>query len=257
MNTLRSICFVLLAASLALPYEEKSLPNLVVPSQIEPQTLEFNIAHRFYRNPAGDFPDNIIFGADVKLGLRYMIWKKLEVGACYQLNPYSAYALKEYSLQTAYSLFFPKIFLRTQAYVQLYGTEAFSGQPWTAAGLYQIDLQSDPILGWILPVVNLIYDGGSRTFGLGTGLDLAVFNNLDLFGEYFPNIGARDSAYFGGATPGPKVNAFTAGVKITTYGHHFMLLVGNGTEIGVRRLMRGTPGNNIYFGFTIQRLFSL
>jgi hypothetical protein len=59
--------------------------------------------------------------------------------------------------------------------------------------------------------------------GLGTGLDIAVRENLDFVGEYFPVTGGKDSVAFGG---GPVMaNCYSVGFKISTPGHHFMFSV--------------------------------
>jgi hypothetical protein len=43
-------------------------------------------------------------------------------------------------------------------------------------------------------------------------------------------------------------------LRLDTYGHHFMVQVSNGFEIGPRNLMLGVPTNDIYLGFNIHRI---
>jgi hypothetical protein len=230
------------------------MADLSVPVQIPPQSLEINIVHRFFRATDGDFPDNFITFANVNLALRYVILNKLEVGTGYLLSPSLP---KEYALYAAYSYFLPQIFLRTQAYVQLFGTQTVSGdsRSWRNNGLYQINLQSEPIAKRFFPTVNFIFDGLTKKFGIGTGIDISVLETYDIVAEYFPVIGARDIDQM---TQNEKVNnCFSIGFKKSTAGHHFIFSVSNNTDLGVRRLMRGSTTNNIYFGFNIQRLISL
>lgn len=158
---------------------------------------------------------------------------------------------KEYTLNACYSLSFPQLFFRAQARLQFYGAQnnAFTG--WDYNGLYEINLQSTALLGRIYPVVNIAFDGLSRKFGIGTGLDATVWNNIDVVGEYYPVLGKPDTQFNGT----PLVNCFLAGVKITTFRHHFFINVSNSTDMVMRRLMRGTPDNTLRYGFTIQRLF--
>ena len=224
------------------------MADLTVPTQLPQKSLEINILHRFLRTPSAPFPDNFITLANVNLDLRYELWSKLEVGAGWLFLP------KEYDFHAAYSYFLPELYLRTQAYIQFYGTQTVFGDAstWKNNALYQINLQSEAIAGRIFPTINLMYDGLDQKFGLGTGLDVAVREDMDIVGEYFPVLGTRDSDPFSG----PLVNCYSVGFKITTPGHHFMFSVSNSTDIGVRRLMRGTFNNNIYFGFNIQRLVS-
>ena len=249
MNLRLIVFYCILITALIYSYDENNMADLIVPTQIAPKSLEVNIVHRFTRTPSGDFPDNFIAMANVDLSLRYVIWSKLEVGAGWLFLP------KEYTFDAAYSYFIPAMYLRTQAYIQFFGTQTIPGDrtSWENNALYQINLQSEPIAGRIFPTVNLLYDGLAKKFGLGTGLDIAVRENMDIVGEYFPVLGTRDTVLFTGA---PLVNCYSVGFKISTPGHHFMFTVSNSTDIGMRRLMRGTYNNNIYFGFNIQRLIS-
>lgn len=240
-------CFLIF--SLTFAYDEKNMADLIVPTQIVPKSLEVNIVHRFLRNPTGDFPDNFITLANVDLGLRYVIWSKLEIGAGWLFLP------KEYTFDAAYSYFIPDLYIRTQAYIQFFGTQTVFGDrtSWKNNALYQINLQSEPIAGKIFPTINFIYDGFGEKFGIGTGIDFELRENIDIVGEYFPVLGTRDTVPFSGE---PLVNCYSVGFKISTPGHHFMFTVSNSTDRGIRRLMRGTYNNNINFGFNIQRLIS-
>jgi len=253
MKPLLSFIWVFMGISCAAAYDEKNMADLAVPTQIPLHSLEISIVHRFYRVPSADFPDNFITMANPKIDLRYVILPGLEAAAGYQFAP------KEYTFHAAYSYFFPKLFLRTQALVQFFGTQVFafndSGDytpSWKNNAVYQFNVQSDPLIGRILPTADFVYDGLSSKFGLGAGIDIVVAENMDIVGEYFPVLGSRDSTSFSG----PAVNCYSVGFKITTPGHHFMVTVSNSTDLGVRRLMRGTVNNNIYFGFNIQRLIS-
>jgi hypothetical protein len=223
------------------------MPDLIVPEQITAPSLEVNVTHRFYRQPTAMFPDNFIAGANVKAGLRYAIWQGLEVRAEYVFIP------KEFTMDAGYSMSFPQIFLRAQAYLQYYGAQSDVSKYWDYNALYQVNLQSTAILGRIYPVVNVAFDGMSKKFGMGTGLDVMVWNNIDVVGEYYPALGKRDTQLYTGSS---LVNCFLAGVGFTTLGHHFMINVSNSRDMVMRRLMRGTADNTLFYGFTIQRLFS-
>jgi len=247
MNRLLIACCCLFVAQGAYAYDEHCMPGLAVPTQIDEQNLEASIAHRFSRTPGPDFPDNFIQFANVRLGLRYVVLPRLEVGTSYQ------FFQKEYTFHGAYSLFLPDLFLRTQALVQFFGAKHDIDNGWDHNLLYQLNLQSEPLAGRLLPAVNLVFDGLSQKAGLGTGLDVVVTDNVDLVGEYYPVLGKRDTLFDGKQV----VNCFQAGVRFTTAGHHFTLTIGNTYEIGIRRLMAGTASNTIYYGFNIERLFSL
>ena len=237
-------CFF--TASMTGAYTENCMPDLPVPTQLEAGGLEAAVQHRFYRTPGADFPDNFINMANVKLGLRYVPLPKFEVGTTYDI------LFKEYDFHAGYSVFLPKIFLRAQALAEFYGAKRDFSDTWDHSLLSQINLQGEPLAGVVLPVADFAYDGLTRKFGIGTGIDLAVRENIDLLGEYYPVLGDRTSIL-----PGEKaVNCFAAAVKISTLGHHFVFTVSNNNELGMRRHIRGAPNNTIYYGFNIHRLFS-
>jgi len=138
--------------------------------------------------------------------------------------------------------------------IQYFGASHDDDQTiWDYNFLYQINIQSEPIAGRCLPVVDLAYNGLSKKVGLGTGIDVIVLKNLDFLAEYYPVLGARDTSYNGSA----KVNYFSTGIKITTAGHQFIFSISNDYDIGARRHMAGATDNTLYYGFNIQRLFPL
>ncbi|MDD5676053.1 MAG: DUF5777 family beta-barrel protein [Chitinivibrionales bacterium] len=247
------LLWCILSISLSYSYDENNMPDLTVPTQLGAKSLEASIEHRFIREPGAKFPDNFVYFANVKLGLRYVVLPKLEVGTSYQTYK------REFNFNTAYSLFFPQAFLRTQALVQFFGARQ---NPLDANDLkmdynfmYQVNFQSEPIVGRFLPAVDIAYDGLAKRAGIGTGLDIVLVNDhLDLLGEYYPVIGKRDTVPGGGTV----VNYIQAAIKATVGGHQFMFTVGNFYDIGMRRLMAGAqaPINNIYYGFNIFRLFT-
>ncbi|MDD5673306.1 MAG: DUF5777 family beta-barrel protein [Chitinivibrionales bacterium] len=171
---------------------------------------------------------------------------KLEVGTSWQ------FLKKEYNFDAAYSLFFPELFLRTQALIQFFGVRHTQDLAWDYNFLYQLNFQSEPIAGVFLPAIDGAYDGLNKRAGIGTGLDIVLMPNLDLLGEYYPVIGKRDTLQ----ETGNVVNYIQGAIKVTVGGHQFMFMVGNFYDIGMRRLMAGAPSNRIYYGFNIFRLFS-
>jgi len=237
-------CFLL--TSLSFAYDENSMPDLAVPTQLDAKSIEANILHRFLRTPSADFPDNFINMANVGLGLKYVIIPKLEVGTSYQ------FLYKEYTFHAAYSAFFPKQYLRTQALIQFFGARRDFDTLWDYNFLYQLNVQSDPIAGRFLPVINLAYNGLSKKPGLGAGIDVVTLANLDILAEYYPVMGTRDTTFSGTKL----VNSFLVGLKYTTAGHQFMFTLSNNYNIGTRRLMAGAMDNTLYYGFNINRLFS-
>jgi hypothetical protein len=242
----KTIVCCLFTVSIAFAYTENCMPELAVPTELETGCLEAAIQHRFLRIPGPDFPDNFINMANVKLGLRYVPLPKLEAGTSYD------FLYKEYDFRAGYSVFFPRQYLRTQILAAFYGAKRDFYNHWDHSFFGQVNLQSEPLAGRVLPIVDISYDGLTRRAGLGTGIDIMMRSNIDLLGEYYPVLGNRESIL-----PGKKaVNCFNAAVKFTTAGHHFILSVSNNYELGMRRHMRGAADNTLYYGFTIHRLFS-
>jgi hypothetical protein len=239
--------FSLLFSFNVFAFDENSMPSLSTPTQLDPNSMEASIVHRFLREPAGIFPDNFISHANVSVALKYIPLQKLEVGTSYQ------FYFKEYTFHAAYSLFLPQRILRTQALIQFFSAQHDLDQNWDQNFFYQINIQSEPIAGRCLPIVNIGFNGLTKKPGIGTGIDVIILNNLDFLAEYYPVLGARDTSYNGSA----KVNYFSTGIKLTTAGHQFMFSISNDYDIGVRRHMAGATDNTLFYGFNIQRLFAL
>jgi len=74
MKLFNTLVVLMLTPALIFAYEEKCMPNLVVPTVLESKSLEVGIVHRFLRNPTATFPDNFINMANVELTARVLIF---------------------------------------------------------------------------------------------------------------------------------------------------------------------------------------
>lgn len=242
-----SVLITILAVSAGLyAYDEKCLPNLEVPMQLFPYSLEAGIEHRFSRVPSADFPDNFITYALSRIGLRSAMPFKIALGASYQFMP------KEFDLNAGYAFSLPRIFLRAQPTFHWCGAQADDGTHWYHDPRYQLDLQTYSLFDFFSAAFDVAYDDFLKKWDLGMGLDISLTEGISLVGEYIPVIGTRDTLFSGQA----KVNSYSAGVRFTTAGHHFVLLVSNSTDMGMRHLVRGANGNSLFYGFNIQRMVS-
>lgn len=233
---------------------EPAMLNLQVPSRLEKSEFVFAIQHRFYGEINED-PLNTFFGLDaganVGLGVRYTILLGVEIHASYTRFQ------KEYTIGARYTHSIPQIMTTMLLNVHYFDHESFGLDERTRNFFYGLALQSEPLANVIIPVVNVGYDGYNERFGFGFGigfgfdLEIGPIERISIIGEYYPVIN-RDSIIHG-----PK-NYFATGLKCDTYGHHFIFLVGNGSQIGARRLMLGAESNNdFYFGFNIHRILDL
>lgn len=222
---------------------EEDMLNLKVPTNLKAGAIVVDIEHRLLSG---------FNGANVDLGLRYLIWSKLEFNTSF--TKYLAIpndtAQNDLTLGASFAHYLPKI-LRLQADIQFFIYEQVITKERRQNFFYQLAVQSEPIQKIFTPVINVAYDGRNKRVGFGAGLD-AGFNinfgpiqRLGLIGEYFPLLKHNNTMV--------DKNSFAVGIVFGTYGHHFMFMLGNSLEIGTRRLMLGAPKNNMYFGFNIQR----
>ena len=252
MGTRFCSVFLLLVVSMLGAFEPSML-NLTTPSHLENTEAVFKITHRFYGQVDND-PLETFFGLDaganVSLGMRYALLPRLELNASYTRLQ------KEYVLGASYAYFFPQMYVGGQLDVQFFSFKGIGVEERNENFFYALSLQTEPLFGIIRPVINAGFDGYNEKFGvafgisMGKDIDIGPLNRIDLIGEYYPVLD-RDDEIHG------SENSFVFGIKAATYGHNFMLLVGNNSQISARRLMLGTASNDMYFGFNVHRHLDL
>lgn len=243
--------FIIILLENIIAYEEQSAFNMKSPTGIEPGQSELKIQHRFY-GKINEEPLKTLFGmytgANVGLGIRYVVLSGLEIDADY--TNYN----KESTFGASYTYLFPLIMLRSQVGFSYYGYETYNldvNQDERVNNIFTfLSLQSEPMLKRFLPILNISYDLGEQYLGLGFGANFIILERVGtlrkmiLIGEYFPS--KKDNG---------NKNCYSFGLRLETYGHHFDFLLGNSSEIGIRRLMLGTTRQEgLYFGFNIKRL---
>ncbi|MDD5225235.1 MAG: DUF5777 family beta-barrel protein [bacterium] len=224
---------------------ETAMPSLKVPTNLEAKEGEFRILHRFIgpvNHKTVDTAMGMTEGAFVNLGIRYLIWSKLEANFSYQTRT------REYITGLSYAYFIPRAYLRAQLDGQFFSYKD-SQRKNNLFGL--LSLQSEPILKRISPVINLGYDGYNHRFGPGFGVSVMIIKKFEVMGEYYPIWKRGNDSFLN------SKNAFVFGLKDNTAGHHFMLLLTNSWATEPRRQMLGAKTNDIYFGFNIERWFSV
>ncbi|MCX5859382.1 MAG: DUF5777 family beta-barrel protein, partial [Proteobacteria bacterium] len=209
----------------SLPAFEQAMPSLKVPTNLEAQEGEFRILHRFIgpvNHQTVDTAIGMTEGAFVNLGLRYLIWSKLEANFSYQTRT------REYITGLSYAYFIPQAHLRAQLDGQFFSYKD-SKRKNNYFGL--LSLQSEPILKRVSPVINFGYDGYNHRFGPGFGINIIIIKKFEIIGEYYP-VWKKDKNPLLGSK-----NAFAFGLKDNTAGHHFMLLLTNSWATEPRRQM--------------------
>jgi hypothetical protein len=244
-------------------YDQWSLPNLIAPTAIQPQSLEADFQHQFWGRAGGTVGNNnalqrlfgLADGADVAIGVRSVVWRTAQVYASYDNTQLFNSSHYEYAAGAAYAVVVPQIFMHVQGDGQIFSYSSLLTYPEKRrTGYYvQMSLQNDPILDRGRVLVNGGYDFDKKKFGLGIGLDITVSNEFAVYGEFFPVVDKtdRDSLRAG------RLNMpYSFGAKITTPGHQFFIFMGNAEENGTRHLMRGAADKYLRFGFSIKRLWS-
>ena len=242
------ICLLSLTGAFAL---EKSMFSLKLPSELDARQAQFFLQHRFL-GKINEKPLDTFFGmsvgAKVMLGFRVRLVKNVELVVSDQIRD------NEYALAAGYAFSVPGLPVRGQVDAEFFTNKQFyfimDGviQKRKGFAAYRLDLTSKAILKRLTPVVNIGYDTDRKRTGLGLGLDVAISPKYSLIGEYYPRL-KKD-----GYEDGQMFDSFAVGLKVQTYGHHFLFHVGNNTEIGTRKLMAGSNVNDLFFGFGIQRL---
>lgn len=251
MRSIHLVSVPLLCLALTVSAVENSMLNLERPAALESGQSQFLVQHRFY-GAMDDQPIDSFLGlsegATVDLGFRVSPLKRVE------MRLHHTFLNSEYRLGAGVS-FSPLIpGCRAQAgfdWVSFKSgrfVEGYWREDRESVWFGRIELQG-PTVARLTPVVNAGFDSDNRKTGFGIGLDCAVVRNVSVIGEFFPR-SDRDS--WEGSR---SYDCFAAGVQVRTYGHHFIFQIGNSTDIGLRRMMRGAPNRDLKFGFGIKRLF--
>jgi hypothetical protein len=229
---------------------EKSMLNLKLPSALETGQAQFFVQHRFRGYALTDKPFETFFGmesgANVSLGLRTRVLKNLEAIASYTILE------REYVLGAGYALTSPGSWIKGQIDLQYFTFRRYYVDSDTILrknyAYGRLDLSTKPFGGVITPVVNVGYDTEYKKVGLGVGIDIGLSEKFSLIGEYFPRLWEKDYI------DKKMYNCFAFGLKVQTWGHHFLFMLGNSTDVGTRKMMHGSNYKDLFFGFGIQRL---
>ncbi len=246
MRTILVVFFLLACAGFGVAGESTAL-NLSVPSHLDAKSLAIEIRHRFYGVLTEDPLENFFglnLGANAHLGMRYAVIPRLEINVSYTTYE------REYRVGASYAAQLPAMPVEGQLDLQYF--DFYRAQERFRYFYAAIALQSQPIAGTFIPTINVGYDGYSEKVGFGFGLEagseweFGPIERISLIAEYYPVLRRDDTIN------GPN-NYYAAGLRIDTYGHHFMLQISNGWEIGPRRLMLGAITNDVYLGLSIHR----
>lgn len=221
--------------------------NIETPSPFLRQgSIEFRLNHRFYGAALKDQPFETFMGmgsgANVAVDLGWFPVQGLELRAGHTR------LRTEYRLEGLWSAGLN----RFQGLFSLgySSTKAVANQD-RKGGLNLLGSLALPVVdNRVTAFVNYSYDGVSERHGPGFGLSVQVGERTALIGEFFPLVDRDDSD----PTLLPD-HPFSFGIRRNTWGHQFMICLGNSTGIGPRGQLNGAPDNDLSIGFTVKRLF--
>jgi len=245
MAVRRIVPLLALLAAPAFGYEPSML-NMTVPSGLERRQIEVRIQHRFAGQVAKDRIGNFLGmeeGANTALGLRAPVWRRLEINGGWSRNQ------QEYYAGAGYARVFGSLHAGGQVDLQFFSYRLTQSAARRQNVFGQFTVQSLPIRDRVRVCGSMGYDAYNLHAGSALGASIEIAGPLALMAEYFPVIGRKT-----GDTYLRRLNAYCLGLKLTTAGHQFVLTIGNGTEIGSRRLMLGADARDLHFGFNIQRM---
>lgn len=257
MKLANGILFALLLLILVSNLEayQHSFINLISPTELGDWDAEASISHRF-RGKVDDEPLDTFFGmntgANIGLFYRQALMYRAELKLGYIRDN------KENILQASWA-FTPTDFpVQAQIDIQRFSFEEFDFASNDIVRqknyLFVLSAQNKPLAQRLLLNANVGYEAENERLVAGLGLGVIALPNLTLLGEYYP-VFDRDSAPDVVQSQLLKHDSFTLGIKADTYGHHFVLFLGNSDGITMRTITKGYFDKNYKLGFNIQRHF--
>ncbi|MBM4399123.1 MAG: hypothetical protein FJ041_02180 [Candidatus Cloacimonetes bacterium] len=235
---------------------QNSLLSLISPTELGDRDAEVSIAHRF-KGKVDDKPLDTFFGmndkgANVGLFYRQAILYNAELKLGYITNN------REYLADASWR-FTPADF-PVQAQVDI---EYFSFEELDLLTnklnrkknfLTLLAIQNKPLLERIYLNANVGYELEKKRTVAGFGIGIKTLDKLTVIGEFYPDsyktTALRDTENFQRTE-----DSFAIGIKADTYGHHFMLVLGNNDALTLRKNTYGSADKNWKLGFNIQRYF--
>jgi len=249
-----ALLFVLVAAG-AHSYDFGSLYH-VFPTNISGGQLELKFQHRFFGSLA-DRPIDTFFGlregANVLLGMRFAPIGHLHIATDY------VFADAEPSLSIAWAI------PTSVAVFSISGTgyswlSGFSERRWGA--MFHAAGETIPLFGVVVPGLGTWFKveeleiGAYATIRATIPLSAGILESFVVVTEVFPNytLRFRDGSGITQNSPWPGI---LVGFGVSTWGHNFIITLGNTFESGKRALTHGADGTGWYLGFALHRMISL
>ena len=241
------LCLCLIAVS-AGAYQNSAL-SLFTPSELAQSESEISIMHRFY-GAVDEEPLETFFGLDtganISLSLRRNIKYSLEAKASYTKFQ-NRYALGCAWKPTTWD--FP---VHAQLDLEYFNFALAGIEERRSNFLYLLSVQNNIWDKYSILTINTGYDGYYQRMVYGLGLHLLATEKITVLAEYYPDFDrkqhANENDFLG------KYDAYAFGIKLDTYGHHFIFLLGNSSGMNPATQSLGTNNaKDLHFGFNLQR----
>ncbi|MDP2172835.1 MAG: DUF5777 family beta-barrel protein [Candidatus Cloacimonadaceae bacterium] len=226
--------------------------TLFTPSSLSKGETEVNINHRFY-GAIDDDVWNSLFGinggANVGIGFRNNIMYRIEAKASYTRSKNRVELGASWRPTPASAPVAGQIDIAWFSFKQSGMDERGNNF------LVLVSAQNNIWAERGILTLNAGYDLYYERFISGVALHGKITDSVALIGEYYP-VWDRNSAPAEMQTHLGERDAYAFGIKLDTYGHHFMFSVSNATQNHPATMSLGTDDSgDLYFGFNIQRRF--
>jgi hypothetical protein len=244
------LILALIMLSLNLFSYQRSFFSLVSPTELGFLNGEISVQHRF-RGAIDDHPADTFFGID----------NGANVALCYrQAIMYGAEAKigiirenKEYFIDGSWHFTKQDFPVQSQVNLEYFSYKDFMNPDKRHNNiLLLVAAQNKPLYDRFYLNANLGYNSEAKALGFGIGAGLKVINSLTVLGEYYPdtkNDKPADDLY----NSLRKYDTFSFGVKLDTYGHQFMFMLGNNEDMNMRQIVHGSATKDLKLGFNVQR----
>lgn len=229
---------------------ENSFFGLVSPTQLNDWEAEISIRHRF-RGAFDEEPFDTFFGmntgANVALFYRQAFIRKLELKLGYIKDN------NEYTTDASWC-FTPSDFpVQAQTNIEYFSYQDFINPEERHKNfLFLLAAQNKPLYDRLILNANIGYDTEEERFVSGFGAGVIILPALTYMFEYYP-VWDRDSATGNLQYLLRKHDCFSTGIKLDTYGHHFMFILGTNEGMTLRQSTMGSYLKDLKFGFNVQR----
>ena len=251
MKKILFTCSAVLLATNLFGFEPGQLNLDSVENFDEGDTGGFTIRHRFN----GDITKSEDFfglddGSNTMLSLRYTPLKHL----VFEVHHSSLGG--EYNARVGYAV--KTDYVNTQLNVNAFSFESGNLNERQQNVFANLVLQTPTMFEHLTLTANVGYDNYYEKAGAGLGVELSTQNfmptiltftdSMSLLAEYYTK--HEDLEGFN-----RQYNAYAAGVKFRTFGHHFEILATNSIATDPRTMIQGSDSDVVHFAFNINRKF--